>query len=191
MLKRILKITSLSAVLTAMLWSVGSCKEDESFVDRSVNIKDEYFRQNVKAKTVGGNKATVINSKAELKESVGELADTDPTLMGINFDNSTFILDSDTLIYVIPTNLPNIINSYLMRGLSGNYSFSYSIETQKAETDDPEDDKIKNAKRDFIIGIIVDKLPEGSDVYLDKNINFIDSTVHGYPSKIGKIKRYR
>lgn len=73
--------------------------------------------------------------------------------------------------------------------MTGAYSFSYYLETQNVDTGDEEQDKITNAKRNFIIGVVVDKLPDGSEVYLDKNLNYIDSTIHGYPTKIGKIKR--
>lgn len=191
MFKRLSEITISSIILTVIALSFFSCNEEEGFVDRSVTVKERFFRQYVKGTVVGGNRATVVNSREELRERVGELADSDPVLKGINFNNSTFVFDSDTLIYVIPTNLPNVVNCYMMRGLSGNYSFSYSIETQKAETDDPEDDKIKNAKRDFIIGLIVDKMPADAEVYLDKSFNFLDSTIHGYPSKISNIKRYK
>lgn len=190
MTRKIFGLVSLCAVLATTALFMYSCNEEEPYYDRMVNIKEEIFRQNVKAKTVGGNKATVINTREELVESVGEkLATDDPSFFGINFDNSTLILDSDTIIYKVPTNLPDVRTTYLARGLSGAYSFSYYLETQKADTGNEEQDKITNAKRDFIIGIVVDKLPDGSEVYLGKTLNYIDSTIHGYPTKIGKIKR--
>lgn len=190
-MKRILKASFLFAVISLLSQSFSSCSEDDTFIGRSVSIKEEIFRQNLKAKTVGGTRATIVNSKEELVDCIGDAANTDPAFMGINFDKSTFILDSDTIKYVIPTNIPDVRTTYLTRGLSGNYAFSYYIETQKAETDNPEADDINNAKRPYVIGVVVDKLPSGTEVYLDKNLNFIDSTVHGYPTKIGKIKRYK
>lgn len=190
MTKLLFKIISVCAFLVGGVAFFYSCNEEEPYYDRIVGIKDEIFRQNVRAKTVGGNRATVINTKDELIASIGEtLANEDPVFKGINFNNSTLIIDSDTIIYKIPTNIPGVRTTYLARGLSGAYSFSYYLETQKVKTDNEEQDKIDNAKRDFIIGIVVDKLPDGSEVYLDKNLNYIDSTIHGYPTKIGKIKR--
>lgn len=189
MAKLVFKITSLCALLIGGAVFFNSCNNEEEYIDRMVNKKDQIFMDGFKAVTVGGNKATVINSKEELVASVGEKNAEDVRLMGINFQNSTLVLDSDTIIYKVPTNLPNVINANIWRGLSGAYSFSYSIETQKVKTDNEEQDKIDNAKRNFIIGIVIDKLPDGSEVYLDKNLNYIDSTIHGYPTKIGKIKR--
>lgn len=161
-----------------LLWTLAlfcSCKQEEEYVDRILKKKDDIFMDGLKAVTAGGNKATVINSKEELVASVGEDVAEDERLAGINFANSTLVLDSDTIKYKVQYDNPSYKRTYLTRGLTGAYSFSYYLETQNVDTGDEEQDKITNAKRNFIIGVVVDKLPDGSEVYLDKELNYIDS----------------
>lgn len=159
-----------------------SCSGEEIYSGSTViEINSQIFIQNAKANTVGGKKATVVNSHDELVSYVGMLAETNAKLKEIDFNKNTFVFDSDTLKYVVPSNLPNVVTTYMVRGMSGNYAFQYYLETQKSG------DAGKDAKRPYIIGIVVDKLPGDAEVYLSKDLNFIDSTVVVYPKSIGNI----
>lgn len=159
-----------------------SCSGEEIYSGSTViEINSQIFIQNAKANTVGGKKATVVNSHDELVAYVGELAETNTKLKEINFQNSTFIFDSDTMKYVVRTDFPNPVTTYMVRGMSGNYAFQYYIETQKSGNES------KDAKRPYIIGVVVDKLPADAEVYVSKDLNFIDSTVVVYPKSIENI----
>lgn len=159
-----------------------SCGGEEIYSGSTViEINSQIFIQNAKANTVGGKKATVINSHDELVSYVGALAETNSKLKEIDFEKSTFVFDSDSLKYVIPSNIPNTVTTYMVRGMSGNYAFQYYIETQKSGNES------KDAKRPYIIGVVVDKLPADAEVYVSKDLNFIDSTVVVYPKSIENI----
>lgn len=162
---------------------VTSCEEEEYNGGSMVlSIKDKIFIQYAKAKTFAGNRATIANSREELVDLVGEDVAQNAKLNAIDFSNSTFVFDSDTIINTIP-NYPDVVTMGMMRGLSGNYSFSYYIETQKSG------DETKDRKRDFIIGVVVDKLPQNANVFLDANLNYKDSVFIPYPMNFS-IEKY-
>ena len=181
MIDKFLKVFALTAIAAAAV----SCTQKEEYYGGSsvIDIKDEFFTDYADTVyTAGGRLATVVNSREQLEEWLPRYADN-ATLRGIDFTESTFIYDSDTIIYNLATNFPDWMTTYMVRGMSGNYNFQYYLETQKANN------ATSNNKRRFIIGIIVDKLPDDAEVYVSKDLNYIDSTVIVYPTSISNIAR--
>ncbi len=158
---------------TAIIATFASCtfKEEYSGGSTVIDIKDEFFTDNADSVyTAGGRYATVVNSREQLEEWLPRYVNNS-TLRSIDFDESTFIYDSDTIIYDLATTYPDWMITYMVKGMSGNYNFQYYLETQKA------DNATSNNKRRFIIGIVIDKLPDDAEVYVSKDLNYIDSTV--------------
>lgn len=146
-----------------------------------IGIKDEFFQDYADSVyTAGGRMATVVNTRERLEELLPRYANGS-TLRGIDFSTSSFVYDSDTIIYTVHSDQPDWMTTYMVRGLSGNYSFQYYVSTQRADNATSDD------KRRFIIGIVTEKLPDDAEVYVDKTLNYIDSTVHVYPHALSDL----
>lgn len=178
------RILSATALVAAMAMTAACSQDDETYVEPLVlDIKREIFIDHAPVvHTAGGRMATLVNSREQLEEYMPTMAGSNTTLMSIDFSSSTLVYDQDTIIYE-RSSMPDALTTYVARGRSGNYSFSYYIETMKP------DGATDNDKRHFIIGAVVDKLPDDAQVYVDKNLNYIDSTVHLYPKSIGNMAR--
>ena len=169
-------------VLLIIATTVMSCTQKEEYYGRYVGIKDEFFQDYADSVyTAGGRMATVVNTRERLEELLPRYANGS-TLRGIDFSTSSFVYDSDTIIYTVHRDQPDWMTTNMMRGMSGNnYSFIYYVSTQRADNATSDD------KRRFIIGIVTEKLPDDAEVYVVKTLNYIDSTVHVYPHALSDL----
>ncbi len=177
------RILSAAALVAAAAVAVA-CQEEEQYYEPYVlDIKREIFIDHAPVVHLAGEgMATLVNSREQLEEYMPTLAGNNTALMSIDFSSSTFVYNQDTIIYE-RSSMPDALTTYMARGRSGNYSFSYYIETMKPDGATSDD------KRNYILGVVVDKLPDGAQVYVDANHKYIDSIVHVYPKSIGNIAR--
>lgn len=179
MIDKSLKTLALLIIATTVM----SCTQKEEYYGGSavIGIKDEFFQDYADSVyTAGGRMATVVNTRERLEELLPRYANGS-TLRGIDFSTSSFVYDSDTIIYTVHSDQPDWMTTYMVRGLSGNYNFQYYVSTQRADNATSDD------KRRFIIGIVTEKLPDDAEVYVDKTLNYIDSTVHVYPHALSDL----